>query len=98
MKLSQKIIDKYATLDELLDAKCTAKDGTRINYTDIGTNEYFKKRFEYFKGHLKEKFPDFTSEEILKYYYNYRNFQDHLYGFSGFDNLLEALDFETNKK
>lgn len=97
MELTQKTLDKYSTLDELIDAKCTTKEGIRVNYSDIGSNEDFKKRFNYFKGHLKEKFPDFTNEEILKFHYNYKSFQDYLYGFSGFDFLLEALDFETNK-
>lgn len=94
-KKSRKIMKNKSIVDEILN-KYT--DNGKIKYSEIGNPEDFKKRYEWYKKHLKEQLPDFTEEEIVKFHKNFHKFKDTVYAFNGFDLALEILNQELNSK
>jgi len=98
MKIEENLLLKCASLDDLIDKMSSDSSGNRLNFADIGTNEEFKKRFEFFKGYLSKELPDLTFDEIIKFDSYFNRLKDSLYQFSGFDYLLKALHYEQLKK
>jgi len=99
MRVSKEVKDKCNTIEELLDV---ATDNGRLKYADIGNSgqDYssFLRRYEYFKQHVKEKLPELTTEEVLKFDEHYRKFKEVVYAFNDSDRFLQVMEFEQYKK
>ena len=86
---------KEQIIDQILN-KLT--DNGNIKYADIGEHEDFKKRYIWYKDYLKEKLPDFTEEDIIKFHKNFHKFKDIVYAFNGFGVALTLMEEESRAK
>jgi hypothetical protein len=96
-------MEKYNTIEELLDAMTTdKKTGKKLYFSDVGSsdNNYdgFKCRFNMFKDTFKRDLPELTTDEILKFHKYHRKIQDTIHSWYGFNTLLQVLEWEQLKK
>lgn len=95
MRINDDVLKNINSLEELVNIIGRTKDGRIIS--DVGEYNTFKNRFESFKEMLKQNFPDFTEEEILKFTeHSYR--LNKIYEWYGAEQLLKALEYESKKK
>lgn len=94
-RISEKVYRECETLDDLIMKMGRIRDGYVVS--DVGDMNTFKSRLESFKEVIKEKLPEFTIEEILKfdeYFYELKS----LYKWYGVNRLFAALEFEKRTK
>lgn len=92
---------KYENITEILNAYTTDKNGVKRTFSEIGSSDRdyssFKSRYKYFKEFIERELPEFTPQEIIKFTKYYHKFQETVYSFSGFDMMLEVLEWEQLK-
>ncbi len=97
MRISSEMLEKCNTLEDLVEAMVTTKEGVRLNYADIGETKSFISRYKYFKDWLKEEIPNIPLEQILFIMDNQRKVTDAITNWYGYDRLLTVLEFEQRK-
>lgn len=92
--VSDKIRQEVKSVDELIELSCKSPDGG-YNYADRGTPEEFKKRYEYFKNHITEVFPELSIKEILNVYRYFWVMKNEIISeTSGYEHHFCILEFE----
>jgi phage terminase large subunit-like protein len=97
MRISEEVLNKCNTLEDLVELMVTDKNGKRLSFYDVGETKDFVKRYKYFKEWLGEEIPDMTLEQILYIMDNKEKVVDKVHKWMGFDRLLTALEFEQRK-
>jgi len=97
MRISNEMLQKCNTLEDLVEAMVTTKEGKRLNYSDVGETKDFIGRYENFKEYISKEFPNLTLEQILFIMDNQRAVIDKVINWYGYDRLLTALEFEQRK-
>lgn len=96
-RISEEILNKCYTLEDLIEMMITDKDGNRLNYSDVGETKDFINRYKSFKDWIIKDIPDLNFHEILFIMDNQRKVIDNVTSWYGFDRLLTALEFEQRK-
>ncbi len=97
MRISNEMLGKCNTLEDLVEMMVTTKEGVRLNYADVGETKDFINRYETFKEWLSKDIPDLSPKQILFIMDNQRKVTDQITNWYGFDRLLTALEFEQRK-
>jgi len=97
MRISEEVLNKCNSLEDLVEMMVTDKDGKRLDYSDVGETKDFIRRYEWFKEYVKKEIPSLSLEQIMFIMDNYRNVTDVVCGVYGYDRLLTALEFEQRK-
>jgi hypothetical protein len=95
-RISKENLEKYKTIEELVEAMVTDKNGKRLNYSEVGETNDFIYRFGKFKEILYEKFPNLELNEIL-FIINNRDVIGYVSSWYGADKLLTLLEYELKK-
>ena len=96
-RISQEIVDKCNSLEDLVEMMVTDKDGKTLNYADVGETKDFLSRYENFKEWMEKELPHLSLEQILYIMDNRVEVVGKVTSWYGYDRLLTALEFEQRK-
>lgn len=88
MRISEEILDKCNTLEDLVEMMITTRDGKTKDFID---------RYENFKETIAKELTELSSEQLLFIMDNHRRVVDEICSWYGFDRFLTALEFEQRK-